>query len=371
MYKFGSSCSYTAVFTILSLSLILVAITMLQSGYSQTPNTFSVSSIILGKDKPISATIDEKTNKVYGIFATEKGAKNLLYIIDTTQNKVLDTIKIGSEKSDYLSNIALDPERGVLYAAGQHLVNENDTIVAYDTVYVINSTNNKFKRIPLYGETEEGKEGSLAGISVNPVTNKIYVGSLYPEGGKPGLYVIDGNTLESVYLEKWQYGIKDIQLDPESNFLYVGAKYDNLVSAIDQSNNQIMDNITVQSPIALTLNAKEKILYEAGSDGKVNAIDLSSKKNISSIQTEYVKNILYNPNDKLLYIVDQNMTNILSKNSNSTKSMAIAVNTSNNIINKFETEFRIENILINTSTDQAYLLGYDGKNSKLFIMNSH
>ena len=251
------------------------------------------------------------------------------------------------------------------------MVNENDTTIAYDTLYLINSTNNKFMRIQLYGETEEGKEGSLAGISVNPVTNKIYLGSLYPEGGKPGLYIVDGNTLESVYLEKWQYGIKDIQLDPESNLLYVGAKYDNLISTIDGSNNEIVENITVQSPIALALNAEEKILYEAGSDGKVNAIDLSNKKNISSIQGEYVKNILYNANDKLLYIVDQNMTNILSKNSNGTKSMAIAVNTTNNVINKFETGFIVENILINSSTDQAYLLGYDGENSKLFIVNSH
>jgi hypothetical protein len=80
---------------------------------------------------------------------------------------------------------------------------------------------------------------------------------------------------------------------------------------------------------------------------------------------------LYNANDKLLYIVDQNMTNILSKNSNGTKSMAIAVNTTNNLINKFETGFIVENILINSSTDQAYLLGYDGENSKLFIVKSH
>ncbi|MDP9488598.1 MAG: hypothetical protein M3P28_00125, partial [Thermoproteota archaeon] len=103
----------------------------------------------------------------------------------------------------------------------------------------------------------------------------------------------------------------------------------------------------------------------------VNAIDLSSKKNISSIQGEYVKNILYNANDKLLYIVDQNMTNILSKNSNGTKSTAIAVNTTNNVINKFETGFIVENILINSLTNHAYLLGYDGENSKLFIVNSH
>src|SRR5687767_16020621 len=125
MYMFRSS--YTAVLTILSLSFILAGIAMFQLAYSQVPNTFSVSSIILGNDKPISATIDEKTSKIYGIFATENGAKNLIYVIDTAQNKVLDTIKIGSEKNDFLSNIALDPERGILYAAGQHLVNENDT----------------------------------------------------------------------------------------------------------------------------------------------------------------------------------------------------------------------------------------------------
>jgi two-component SAPR family response regulator len=80
---------------------------------------------------------------------------------------------------------------------------------------------------------------------------------------------------------------------------------------------------------------------------------------------------LYNPNDKSLYIVDQNLTNILSKNSNSTKSMAIAVNTTNNIINKFETDFIVDNIIINPSTNQAYLLGYDGNNSKLFIVKPH
>jgi hypothetical protein len=118
----------------------------------------------------------------------------------------------------------------------------------------------------------------------------------------------------------------------------------------------------------MTLNKEKRILYEAGTDGKVNAFDLSSKKNISSIQGEFVKNILYNPGDKLLYLIDQNMTNILSKNSNATKSTAIAVNTTNNIINKFETDFIVDNIIANPSTDQAYLLGYDGKNSKLFIL---
>ncbi len=366
MYE--SRSSLIALFSMISVSMILMGAAILHSGFSQVSNSFSVSSIILGKDKPISMAFDQNAGKIYGIFATSTGEKNLIYVVDTAQNKVIDTIKIGSQKNDFLSNIALDPDRGVIYATGQYLVNENDTTVAYDTLYVINSTDNKFKRIQLYAEPEEGKEGGLAGISVNPVTNMIYIGSLYPEGGKPGMYVIDGNTLQPVHVDKWQYGIKDIQLDPESHLLYAGAKYDNIISVIDESNNEIVYNLTAESPIAMTLNKEKKILYEAGTDGKVNAFDLSSKKNISSIQGEFVKNILYNPNDKLLYLIDQNMTNILSKNPNATKSTAIAVNMTNNTINKFETNFIVDNIIINPSTEQAYLLGYDGKNSKLFIV---
>ncbi len=50
--------------------------------------------------------------------------------------------------------------------------------------------------------------------------------------------------------------------------------------------------------------------------------------------------------------------------------MAIAVNTTNNLINKFETDFIVDNIIINPSTNEAYLSGYDGNNSKLFIIKS-
>ncbi len=364
-----------SLFSIFYISINLMGATILHAGFSQDiPNTFSVSSLALGKAKPISMALDQKTGKIYAIFGANNGDKNFrnqIYVIDSIQNKVIDTIKIGSQENDFLSNIALDPVKGIIYATGQHLVNENDTIFAFDSLYAINSTDKKFKRIQLYGETEEGKEGGLAGISVNPVTSKIYIGSLYPEGGNPGMYVIDANTLQPMRIDKWQYGIKDIQLDPESHLLYAGAKYDNMISVIDESNNKIVKNITAQSPIAITLNKEKKILYEAGTDGKVNAIDLPSKKNISSIQGEYVKNIVYNPNDNLLYIIDQNMTNILSKDSNGSKSTAIAVNVTGNINNKFETDLILDDIVLNPSTNQAYLLGHDGNTSKLFIVKPH
>ena len=368
MYESGSR---SALFSIISVSIILMGAAVLHTSFSQVPAPFSVSSFVVGKDKPLSMAYDQKTNKIYGIFATGTGEKNLIHVIDTAQKKVIDTIKIGSQKSDYLTNIAIDPDRGVIYATGQHIVNVNDTTFAYDTLYVINPIDNKFKRIHLYGETEDGKEGGLAGVSVNPVTNMIYVGSLYPEGGKPGMYVIDGKTFQPAHIDKWQYGIKDILLDPESNLLYAGAKYDNMISILNQSNNEIVANITAESPVAISLDNENKILYEAGSDGKVNALNLPNGKNKSSIEGQYVKNVLYNPNDKLLYLIDQNMTNILSKNSNVTKSIAIGVNMTNTALNKFETDFIVDNIVLNPSTDQAYLLGYDGKNSKLFILNEH
>ena len=107
---------------------------------------------------------DQKTGKIYGIFATNNGQKNLIYVIDTIQNKVTDIIKIGSQKNDHLSNIALDPVRGIIYATGQYWVNENDTTVAYDSLYPINSSDKKYKRIQLYGETEEGKEENAQSV---------------------------------------------------------------------------------------------------------------------------------------------------------------------------------------------------------------
>jgi len=362
--------SHVVLLSELSVIITLMAVTLLNFVFSQDiPNSFSVTSFVLGKDEPLAMAFNEKTDKIYGIFASNNEQKNLIYVIDTIQDKIANIIKIGSEKNDRLSNIALDPIKGIIYATGQYWVKENGTTVAYDTLYVINSSDNKFKRITLYGEQEEGKEGSLAGISVNPVTNMIYIGSLYPDGGKPGLYVIDGNSLHFVHFDNWMYGIKDIALDSESHLLYVGATYDNMISVINASNNKIVANITAENPIGLTLNKEEKILYEAGSDGRINAIDLSTMKNISSIQGEFVRNVLYNPNDKLLYTIELDTTNILSKNSNDTKSMVIAINTTNNIVNKFETDLIVDNIAINPSTNQAYLLGYKGDNSKLFIID--
>ncbi|HEX2306570.1 MAG TPA: hypothetical protein VHH33_09815, partial [Nitrososphaeraceae archaeon] len=107
-----SRSSLIALFFMISITIILMGATILNSGFSQVPNPFSVSSIILGKDKPLSMAFDQNAGKIYGIFATSTGEKNLIYVIDTAQNKVIDTIKIGSQKNDFLSNLAIDPDRG-------------------------------------------------------------------------------------------------------------------------------------------------------------------------------------------------------------------------------------------------------------------
>src|ERR1044071_5233625 len=99
MYEFRSP--RRALFTIISVGITLLTVSILNSVYSQSPGTFSVSSMVLGKDKPVSMAIDEKTNKIYGIFATSSGEKNLIYVIDTAQNKLSDTIKIGSQKGHW------------------------------------------------------------------------------------------------------------------------------------------------------------------------------------------------------------------------------------------------------------------------------
>ena len=64
MYKFRSS--RRTLYTIIYVGIALLTVSILHSGYSQSPSTFSVSSMVLGNDKPVSMAIDEKTSKIYG-----------------------------------------------------------------------------------------------------------------------------------------------------------------------------------------------------------------------------------------------------------------------------------------------------------------
>ena len=115
--------------------------------------------------------------------------------------------------------MTIDPHSGKIYAVGEYnyLQNKTEPIqYEYDVVFVINQTNyvnntndnssqpitsNDIKRIRLYGEQEEGKEGDMSSIAVDTRTDKIYAGIRYFQGGRECVFIIDidNKTTNGIY----------------------------------------------------------------------------------------------------------------------------------------------------------------------------
>ena len=150
-----------------------------------------------------------------------KRLQNTVSVLNTTSDNIVDSFRVGDSKNDFLKKIIFNNGTNTLYGIGEHRILQNGSLYEYDSLYKIDPRTHAFKRISLYSEQEEGKEGDLSGIALDPQTNTIYVGSLYPEGGSPGLYIIDGNSLRVISkLNNWEFGISDVLFDPNSHLIY-------------------------------------------------------------------------------------------------------------------------------------------------------
>ena len=330
-------------------------------------------TIQLGKGKPLAMTINPSINALYIVSPSELNGKlqNVIHVIDSAKDKKIDSIRIGDPEHDFLRNIAVDPKSGTLYVTGEYRVNKQEVTYEYDSLYVINPNTKDYKRLSLYSEPEEGKEGDLSGVATSPASKVIYVGSLYPEGGNPGIYVVDGHTDRiSTMIDNWESGIQDIVVNPDSHEVYAIAKYDNLLSVINDSTNTISKNFTTKDPISMSLDSERHTMYVANGYGEVNIIDLFSGKNSTSLVEPYLQDISYDPSTKQLYIIALNKTMQLSKDNSGPVSKVIGLDTlSGKHFTVFETGATLTNILTDPS-GKVYVLGSDANNSKLYILQS-
>ena len=329
--------------------------------------------IPLGKGKPLSIAINPSINTLYVISPSELDGKlqNVIHVIDGAKNKKIDIIKIGDPAHDFLRNIAVDPISGTLYVTGEYRVNKQAVTYEYDSLYFINPSTKDYKRLSLYSEPEEGKEGDLSGVATSPTSKVIYVGSLYPEGGNPGIYVVDGrNDRVTTMIDKWESGIQDIIVNPDSHEIYAIAKYDNLLSIINDSTNTINKNITTKDPISMSFDSERHALYVANGYGEVSTIDLFPGKNTTSLVEPYLQDISYDPSTKQLYIIALNKTMQLSKDKSGPVSKVIGLDTiSGKYFTVFETDATLTNIITHPSSGIVYVLGSDANNSKLYILH--
>ena len=99
-------------------------------------------------------------------------------------------------------------------------------------------------------------------------------------------------------IDKWESGIQDIIVNPDSHEIYAIAKYDNLLSVINDSTNTISKNITTKDPISMSFDSERHALFVANGYGEVSTIDLFSGKNTTSLVEPYLQDISYDPSTK-------------------------------------------------------------------------
>ena len=154
-------------------------------------------------------------------------------------------------------------------------------------------------------------------IAVNPITNIIY--------SSPGrsIDVIDGTSntlLTSITLPSSSGYNLGLDVNPNTNMIYVSDGKDGLIYAIDGSSNTVVGTIQVGTgPVDVAVNPTTNTIYVANSgtlynlSGKrgptsITVIDGSTKSVTSTIPTADVPSVIVNPVTNLVYVNNGNGT---------------------------------------------------------------
>jgi DNA-binding beta-propeller fold protein YncE len=157
-------------------------------------------------------------------------------------------------------------------------------------------SHNNIKRITLYGEIEEGKEGDMSDIAVDTNTNTIYAGLRYFQGGREGIFIIPNYSRIDSKLNGFNTNLSDaikfiplgttgpeqILVNDEMNTIYILLEYDDSIVVLD-SNNIIKEEIILQNPRAMSINPSRGLLYVASGDSFwFNVMNMSTNKVIAA-----------------------------------------------------------------------------------------
>ena len=129
---------------------------------------------------------------------------------------------------------------------------------------------------------------------------------MYPEGGNPGIYVVDGHSMHGRITTtdrgNGNQGSRILIVNPRFRITYRLAKYDNLLSVINDSTNTISKNITTKDPISMSFDSERHALFVANGYGEVSTIDLFAGKNTTSLVEPYLQDISYDPSKRICMI---------------------------------------------------------------------
>lgn len=262
-----------------------------------------------------------------------------IYVVDSASYELDGVIPL--RQGEQITDMSLDPATGRIYAVGEYnyAVSSNDThedvLYEDDVVYMISYSSRQsnasniaggffaanITRVTLYGETEEGKEGDAKAIAFDNTTRTIYAGLVYFEGGKEGLYLVPARLNPGSYqiIERLADGVQSqnyggdteivgysnnsdddnnvvfvpfngsgpgmIVLDEVNRLIYASDREGNFIAVVNASSRsgEILENIILQSPRAMSVSSKNSYLYVGSGDSYwFNIINTPSNKVVSA-----------------------------------------------------------------------------------------
>lgn len=261
----------------------------------------------------LSLCQEEKITSSFATIPSPTSACSAIYILDGDSGIIKDIVRLSP--GERVRDIDIDTGKRMIYASGEYNYLDEDRytdgeLIQYedDVIYTINKNNNSnnlswssdnINRTALYGELEEGKEGDMSEIAVDPITDTIYAGILYHQGGREGVFIITNGSANNNYsldkdnkvnstdegirfIQMGRTGLEQILIDETTNTVYASLKHDDFIAIINGLSGDIKEKIILQEPRSMSFNPTNSLLYVASGDSHwFNVINMSTNKVIA------------------------------------------------------------------------------------------
>ena len=245
---------------------------------NKSPEPKPLVTSIRGFSGPLGLVYDSNNKYVYVTNYGDSSSSNnneaadadKVSIIDTSTDKVIDTVSVGKKPLA----ITYNPNNNHVYVANTF----SDTVSVIDTL----RNNNIISNIAV----GHFPGNSSSGIAYNSNNDNIHVANI----GSDSVSEIDGSTNAVTSTIKQLFNPAGIAYDPVNGYVYVANKESNTVSVIDTlGNNKVIATIPVgTSPSAIIFDSDNGHVYVAntGSDNSrdtISVIDTSINRVIATI----------------------------------------------------------------------------------------
>jgi len=222
------------------------------------------------------------------------------------------------------------------------------------TVYVINGTTNSVVKTLQYNNEIP------SGVGVNPITNKIYVGT-----GPSTISLIDGTTnsvIDTISLGNGS-GPSGVVVNSNTNKIYVADQGSNTVSVIDGTTNSVVSTVSVGSaPFGIDVNPITNKIYVVDGSG-LQVIDGTTNSVVSTISVgsgSGPNGVVVNSNTNKIYVTNQN-SNTISVIDGTTNSIVDTISLGNGNAP--------DGIGVNINTNKIYVTGGTYGHNTVFVIN--